>query len=1102
MRLPGLRPGWWGGGGVIDPAKLTAGREDYYLREVAEDREAYLTGHGEAPGYTLGTAWAHVGISGTVSAEQFTRVFAGRHPHSGELLGRRHRTDGVLAYDLVFRPVKSVSLLYGLFGREASAAALRAHQAGVRQAMAFLEGQVGLRRGRNGAMRVMPDGLLAVGFDHRTSRAGDPLLHTHVILVNRAPGPDERWTALDGEDLFRERMALLMAADAKYRATYQHELTRSLGISWGEPDAMGNREIAGMPNELVRLYSKAREAIEIELEHREAAGLAVSAKVANWIAHKVRQAKHHEPIPTLWGRWMEEAREAGFDLSGLARTLTGHRHRTLLEADIAAAFDRLASPQGLTREASTFGKVQVIRALADTALFGPERLEPLTDRFLAERCLRVATDEKSARGAWSTPELLELERRLVDDAQARRSEPSRGVPQAVLDAVVEHHAAIGRPLGPDQETALRSLCAADTGVALLRGRAGTGKTATMDAVRTAFDLANHLLPEHDRVQVRGMAPTGIAAIELSHGAAVPTVTVDRFLLDLNQGRDQLTAHDVVIIDEANMLGTRKAAPLFAHARRVGAKMIVLGDNRQLQSIPTGGWFRGLLARLAFAELTENRRQLDELDRQAVELIRNGAPDEAMALYRDGGRVTVTRTAAEADQAQIADWWAAFAAGDNAVMLAFRRREVDRLNDLAHAAMNQAGRLTGDSLEIQGRQFQVGDRVVCGLNRLHDLGIANGTRGWITALNREEHSVTIRLDGDGGHEVTLPAGYLRRRLGESRRPLDHAYAITGHRAEGVTVDRAFVRGGGPDQEFGYVVMTRVRHRADIYLVETPTPNRSDGAEELGDLPPAPERDPYAVAVAALGRSNPKRMAIDIEQDHAPPAPGTMTTTELRAERDRLDRVLASQPRPEAHAWRRTLHRATELHARADELAERIAEREAWLAEHGRGMAALTRREQIHAARADLAHLTQRRAVLETRLAETERRERALLRHEQQRAAWAECHAGHVDRHRAVLAELGWRSRAQSAARTVDAPEWLANVLGEVPDSVRGRRAWRAAAETIERYRERHRITADGLGGVPDDLGQYREWRACHDAMERLHDRTRDRERQCGMSRGIS
>jgi ATP-dependent exoDNAse (exonuclease V) alpha subunit len=251
------------------------------------------------------------------------------------------------------------------------------------------------------------------------------------------------------------------------------------------------------------------------------------------------------------------------------------------------------------------------------------------------------------------------------------------------------------------------------GILPIVGRAGTSKTFLMDAVRTAFETANLLLPPEKRMRVRGLAPTGIASMELHAGAGVDSATIDRFLVDLDNGRDRLEPGDVVIVDEAGLLGTRKFARLLAHANQVEAKLVPVGDDRQLQSIDTGGWFRGLKQRLGAAELTINRRQSDSLDRKAVELIRQGLAAEAMQLYRDGGRVTVAKTAVEAHDAMTADWWASFAAGENAVMLAFRRVEVDRLNDLARQLMAADGRLTGPTIENQGRAFQM---VVCGLNR--------------------------------------------------------------------------------------------------------------------------------------------------------------------------------------------------------------------------------------------------------------------------------------------------------------------------------------------------------------------------------------------------
>jgi conjugative relaxase-like TrwC/TraI family protein len=235
---------------VADIAKLSVGREAYYTRELATDHEAYLSGHGESPGRWYGQGAAALGLQGEASVAGFQRMFEGRHPDTGELLGRPHGSNAVPAFDVVLRPTKSVSILYGLGNAATGWAVLDAHHAGVREAVAYLDGHLGTRRGHGGVQYVSGQGLLAVGFDHRTSREGDPLLHTHLVVANRVQGPDGRWTALDGRDLYRHRLA----ADAIYRASYQRELVRTLGVEWTAADAHGNRELVGVPDELVRLF--------------------------------------------------------------------------------------------------------------------------------------------------------------------------------------------------------------------------------------------------------------------------------------------------------------------------------------------------------------------------------------------------------------------------------------------------------------------------------------------------------------------------------------------------------------------------------------------------------------------------------------------------------------------------------------------------------------------------------------------------------------------------------------------------------------------------------------------------------------------------------
>src|SRR6266545_5129803 len=256
---------------VADIAKLSVGREDYYVREVAGNREEYLSGHGESPGRWLGRGAAGLEQDGVASTEGFVRMFHGRHPETGELLGRPHGEHGVPAFDVVLRPTKSVSLLYGLGDARVAATVLEAHHEATAEALGYLEDHVGARRGHGGCDHVQGNGLLAVGFDHRTSRAGDPLLHTHVIVANRVQGPDGRWTALDGRDLYRHRL--------------------------------------------------------------EAEGRVRTPKLVKWAVHTTRQAKRQEAPATLVERWRAEAAQHGVDVPELVRGVVGRDRQATSHAD-------------------------------------------------------------------------------------------------------------------------------------------------------------------------------------------------------------------------------------------------------------------------------------------------------------------------------------------------------------------------------------------------------------------------------------------------------------------------------------------------------------------------------------------------------------------------------------------------------------------------------------------------------------------------------------------------------------------------------------------------------------------------------------------------
>jgi len=457
---------------VADVAKLSVGREEYYLRELATDHEAYLSGHGESPGRWYGAGAATLGLQGEASPAGFQRMFEGRHPDTGELLGRPHGRNAVPAFDVVLRPTKSVSVLYGLGDPATGRAVLEAHHAGVAETTAYLNQHLGARRGYGGHQHVDGRGLLAVGFDHRTSREGDPLLHTNLVVANRVQGPDGRWTALDGRDLYRHRLA----ADTIYRATYQRQLSRSLGVEWTPADAHGNRELQGMPEDLVRWFSKRTDQIDLEVERLAAEGRERTPRLVKWAVHATRKAKEHQTPETLYGRWRTEAAERGIDPDTLVREVTGRvrqHNQELSERTVAEVFDRLAGPAGLTATASTFARQDAIAALGGE-LAGASRaeLEELTDRFLAQRAVAVVAERALEERRWSTPELLGVEQQLVAAAIDRTGEHTAVVSHDAVRAALAAHPSAGG----EQQAMVRDVCQGGAGVALVVGRAGTGKT--------------------------------------------------------------------------------------------------------------------------------------------------------------------------------------------------------------------------------------------------------------------------------------------------------------------------------------------------------------------------------------------------------------------------------------------------------------------------------------------------------------------------------------------------------------------------------------------------------------------------------------------------
>jgi conjugative relaxase-like TrwC/TraI family protein len=1061
---------------VADVAKLSVGREAYYTRELATDHEQYLSGHGESPGRWYGAGATALGLQGEASPGGFQAMFEGRHPITGELLGRSHGRNAVPAFDVVLRPTKSVSVLYGLGDPTTGRAVLQAHHAGLAEAVGYLDEHLGARRGHGGVQHVSGQGVLAVGFDHRTSREGDPLLHTHLVVANRVQGPDGRWTALDGRDLYRHRLA----ADTIYRATYQRQLSRTLGVEWTAADSHGNRELQGMPEALVRGFSKRTDQIDAELDRLAEDGRERTPRLVKWAVQATRKPKQHETPDTLYSRWRTEAAERGVDPDTLVRTVTDRtpnrdQDQAVSEAATGRLFDRLAGPDGLTAQASTFARPEVLVALG-AGLAGPGRteLEALADRFLAERAVSVVADRALEERRWSTPELLAVEQRLVTAANNRTGEQVAVVSHhAVREALAAHPTA-----GADQQAMVRDLCQGGQGVALVVGRAGTGKTFALGMARHAWQL--------DGYRLLAAAPTGIAAISLQGEGFEDVATCDRLLGDLDRGRERLDPRTVLVVDEAGMVGSRKLTRLLEHAQQAQAKVVLVGDDRQLAAIDAGGGFRALRLRLGASELTENRRQQQAWEREALDLVRSGLVVEAVAAYQAHERVVAADSKPAATLALLQDWWAAYQEAErdpsqDVIVLASRRAEVDRLNTACQELLAAQGRLGPERLQVEDLKLALGDRVVCGHNAITELGVANGSRGTITALDPQARTLTLRLDGTDGREVILPRSYMDGRgRGERNRRVDLAYATTGHRAQGLTRGRALVRlTGTEDVNWLYVQLSRARHDTHLYAVVGPEPQ---GAGEL-DLPDRDQPDGYLQLAQALSRAGSQTLAID--------TPNSLdlqrlSTAELRAERDRLRRELDQAPRDRS----RELDRATTYREQAEAA---LAAHQQHTSRQPPGMLRWLRRGDDQP-----AGMPGGLAVAIQQANRAYDRERELRQHQQHRQGWLEANAHLGPQYRQVVRVLAWQRRATGLAVEQERPGYVLEALGPVPASTRGRRAWRQAAAEIEQYRRSYQITDPdrALGPEPHNPTQRAARQRARSAIEHLEakqratDRTRD------------
>jgi conjugative relaxase-like TrwC/TraI family protein len=837
---------------VLSVAKLTLGQEAYYEQQVAGGLDDYYAGRGESPGIWAGAGSAGLGLVGVIEDGDLGTLLRGVNPadesrlrapvrartitvrrldvESGEWRQEQKRLSPVSGYDLVFSCPKSVSLLHALTDDERVRRELsEAHEASWRAALGYLEQKACVvRRGKGGQVRERGDGFVAVAFRHRTSRAQDPHLHTHLIVANLTRAPDGEWRALDGEAILK---TYRLAAGYLYEAQLRQELTQRLGLEWTEP-VKGMAELERVPEETIRAFSTRRQSL---VEHMEALGTEgfAAARVA---ALATREAKEQIDLPQLREDWQARAAEHGLGRREL-EALVPERARMPCRVECEQLAAHLLAPDGLTATQTTFTMPELVRAVAGRLIEGAavdaiiEAAEELS-RFPGVEL--VEHEDAPGRPArFTTRELLALERDVVELAlHGRDTDAPRPDRQTLLRKLIHE-----QTLTNEQRQLVLDASHSSDRIVCVTGVAGAGKTT---ALRTLADAHRQCA-----ISVLGSAPSGRAADELETATGIPSRTLHRLLLDA-QREGGLPHRCLLVVDEAGMAETRVLAPLLELVHRSDGKAILVGDPAQLPAVAAGGLYPALCEHLGALELLDNRRQHDPIERQALARLRAGDPEPYLAHAARCGRLQLADGPTAAKQRLLEDWWQT-AEHDlhRTVMLAHRRADVRSLNDAAHTLMLRAGQLGPAAVELRGREFRVGDRVLCRRND-PSLGVHNGTRATVVSLDDD----ALTLCADNGVTRSVPHAYGAEHL-------DHGYALTGHAAQGATVERAYVLlpDHGALQEWGYVACTRARTETRLYLAERDALERETPLRDPD--PPTPSER----VARALVRSAAEPLAID-------------------------------------------------------------------------------------------------------------------------------------------------------------------------------------------------------------------------------------------------
>lgn len=716
------------------------------------EADDYYAVGGMAPSEWFGEAAEKLGLSGEVDREQFAELLEGRV--AGQQLGttRDGKVEHRPGWDITLSAPKSVSIMAEVAGDKRL---IKAHGVAVKVALAHVEKHMAATRIRQGGeVRREVTGNLAIAtFRHATSRAQDPQLHTHGVVINATQDKDGNWRSLEPRAFYQ----LQKEIGAIYRQELAHGVA-ALGyrIEAGKDSLF---EITGVPEKAINALSQRTAAIDARLAERGTSRAEASAAEKQVAALDTREAKGHADHRSLRADWRATADAHGFDKAARDRLIADARER-------AKSSEATASPELLARQAVAWAAAKLSER---EAVFSASTLAREAGEFAFGKAghdaIRAAIAEAGKRGelvprtfldrrgaefaGFTTPQAIETERtmlRLEEEGRGNAKPLANTVAAArTIERAARQSARSGYAWTDDQKRATADLLTSRDRVAAVQGYAGTAKTTTVLATY-AREAKRH------GFAVTALAPTASAATVLGEALGLRGDTVARHLLAPEVNK---TGKDAVwIVDETSMLSAHDMANLLSCADKADARIVLVGDVKQLGSVGAGAAFAQLQqAGMTTAKLAEVVRQTNADTREAVMASIEGHAGKALAALERGGGKVIEGASPDARLGAMARHYLALSPAERARTLVIEpsREGRDRLTGMIRAKLTERGELSAQAVRFEALQAKGFTRAEAREAASYDIGdVVRFTRDYSAkGVRRGESFAIAAIDPERG-----------------------------------------------------------------------------------------------------------------------------------------------------------------------------------------------------------------------------------------------------------------------------------------------------------------------------------------------------------------